>query len=308
MTLSSDWIATQPASLTGFEFKQIEANVQANRFPSEAREDFGGAAEYMLRVYGANGASLRAKPLENTPDVGKLRGDAALRAELVTYIKEHIADIDRGAFVVPEKFLATKVTSVSTHGAYRMTNRPFSQVFQPGDLGLAASAFTSAKVVSSAAGVLARLDDATCSGCHQGASVAGFHIVGMENLTKVHPLNATRLATSAHFTAEEARRKVYTRAIIEGRAADKVRPVSFLSAKNSAGMHCTTGANASAFKQAYGCQDGLTCRDLERNASMPVQVRHVHARLGGRDACGRALHRGGSHLFNRSFEGQDEQE
>ena len=77
---------------------------------------------------------------------------------------------------------------------------------------------------------------ARASGCHQGASVAGFHIVGMENLTKVHPLNATRLATSAHFTAEEARRKLYTLAIIEGRAADKVRPVSFLSAKNSAGM------------------------------------------------------------------------
>jgi len=267
-----DWIATQSASTSGFAFKQLEANVQANRFPSEAQPELGGSAEYLLRVYGPEGATLHALPLENTPDVAKLRADATLRDELVEYIKTHVAEIDQGTFTVPQKFLATKVTSVSTHGLFRMNNRPFSQLFKEADLGLEASAFAGTKVIGSAAGVLARLDDATCSGCHQGASVAGFHIVGTENLSKVHPLNATRLATSAHFASDEPRRKAYATALIEGREPDKQRPVSFLESKNGPGMHCIAGPSTSAFKAAYGCQDGLACRDLERNVSMPLRI------------------------------------
>jgi hypothetical protein len=267
-----NWVATQAGNTTGMEFKQIEVNMQADRYPADADPYLGGSAEYFMRVYEASGSGLKAKLLENTPDVGKLRSDAGLRAELAAYIKGHLADIDQGTFVIPDKFLATKVTSASTHGTYRMTNRPFSQIFKASELGIPESAFANTKVIGNGAGTLARLDDATCSGCHQGASIAGFHIVGTENLTKVHPLNATRIGTSAHFNVDEVRRKAYVTAILEGGTPSKQRPMSFLEASNPAGMHCVSGASASAFKKSYSCKAGLICKDLERNAAMPIKL------------------------------------
>jgi hypothetical protein len=267
-----NWVATQAGNIEGMTFKQIEVNMQANRFPSEADPFLGGSAEYFLRVYEGSGTGLKAKLLENTPDVAKLRADAGLRTELADYIKGHVPDIDQGTFAIPDKFLATKLTSVSTHGTFRMTNRPFSQIFKAGELGIPESAFANTKVIGNNAGTLARLDDATCSGCHQGASIAGFHIVGTENLTKVHPLNATRVGTSAHFNADEARRKAYVTAILDGAAPSKMRPMSFLEAANPAGMHCVSGASAKAFKKTYACTSGLICNDLERNAAMPIRL------------------------------------
>jgi hypothetical protein len=274
-----DWVEKSPSNLGDLRFKQLEINMQANRYPSEAVPELGGSAEYFLRVYGVTGASggaqsIAAKPLENTPDVARIKADQGLRKELAQYIQSHIADIDRGAFVIPEKFLAMKATSVSTHGTYRMINRAYSQIFKPEDLSDAS--FENSQLLNSGGGLLARLDDATCAGCHQGASIAGFHVVGTERLTRVHPLNATRIGTSAHFNAEEVRRKAYLAALIGGAEEETKRPLSFLEAGNPAGMHCVSqspaGASASAFKKSFGCKEGLVCRDLERNAAMPIAL------------------------------------
>ncbi len=266
-----NWVATSAASLAGYVFQQLEVNVQAIRDPSEARPELGGQAEYFLRVFAKGSNGLVLKPLENTPDVAKLKGNSALRLELAAYLREHLADIDKGTFTIPEKFLATKVSSFSTHGLFRMQNRPFSQVFKPSDLALPAAAFAATKVVNSAGAVLARLDDATCSGCHQGASIAGFHVVGTERLTKTHPLNAVRVGTSAHFNADEVRRRSYVSNILYGAAPDTTRSLSFLLPQNRGGMHCVSPSQASAFKQQFGCAAGFSCGDFERNTQMAVQ-------------------------------------
>jgi hypothetical protein len=267
-----DWIKAQAGSTAGYSFKQIEVNMQANRIPSESVPELGGSAEYFLRVYSPLNTTLQPKPLENTPDVERIAADPALKAELVTFIQNNLASIDKGTFNLPAKFLATKLTSVSTHGVFRMKNRPFSSLFKPTDLGLPAGVFANASIVNSPAGLLARMDDATCSGCHQGASIAGFHMVGTENLTKLNALNATRIGTSAHFNSEEPKRKAYVQAILNGQAPATTRAISFLESKNVAGAHCIESSNASAFKQGYGCQGDATCTNLERNAAMSVRI------------------------------------
>ena len=83
--------------------------------------------------------NLYEKTLENTPDVARLQADAALRDQLATFLTERAGDVDRGVFVVPERFLATKVISYSTYGSARLANKPYTQLFGaagPGPCGV----------------------------------------------------------------------------------------------------------------------------------------------------------------------------
>src|SRR5204862_135612 len=69
--------------------KQIEVNVQAPRWPSNARPEMGGHAEYILRVFRWTPGGAEASPLENTPRTDL---DEAAREELRGWIRSHLAE------------------------------------------------------------------------------------------------------------------------------------------------------------------------------------------------------------------------
>ncbi|MFN3129337.1 hypothetical protein [Roseibium sp.] len=239
--------------------RQVEVNFQAVRVPSESKDDLGGHAEYIMRIFRPEGDQMMPAPLENTPDVARLTDDLALKANLKAYIAEHLEELDDGVMQLPEEFLAREVTSFTTHGLHRPANRRFSAIFSPSEL--ADLDLSKAPNIQTAEGLLMRLDDMTCAGCHQGRSVAGFHVLGEDRMDLTHPLNAVRLPGSPHFEEEDRRRDVWLNTLAAGQAPERHRPLSFepFSGAAPAGAPCVPSA-ADHFASPWRCDEGLSCR------------------------------------------------
>lgn len=281
------WLAQGPlvsrlASPGGIALRQIEINAQVVRLPSGMETELGGQALYLLRVFRPEGARMVPQPLENTPDVARLSADAALRARLADYVRTHVRDIDQGVYQLPEEFLAEKALSFSTFGSARMANHPFATLFAPGDF--AGLSFEGLQLLSSPAGLIARLDDGTCTGCHQGAATAGFHMIGHDE-PGGSPFNVVKVAVSPHLYAEDARRRAYLAALAEGRAPDTFRPLSIAPAPPWQGeaphasppaaptMACLLPGKGSApFRTGWSCGAGTSCQAVARNPRLPVET------------------------------------
>lgn len=261
-------------------FKQVELNAQVLRVPSESKGDMGGVAEYAFRVYGNDDGIPRLLPMENQIDVERIAADPSLKSELAQYITAHVADVDTGTLVVPEKFLTTKVSAFATFGSARAANKPFSRLFwdasQKTAPALSGVDLSSAQYVGNVAGLVARLDDLTCTGCHQGGrSVAGFHFLGEDSLAKSHVLNVARVGVSPHVTAELSRRRLFVEALAKDTTPSGFRPLSITPAIGktaSRSAPCLMPSAGAAFKGAFGCGDGLACTSLAQNPSLPVEL------------------------------------
>lgn len=290
----ADWLAAVADidDESRYRFAQVEVNFQVVRIPSESKDDLGGHAEYLLRILRPSADDpKRLEPayLENTPDVDRIRRSPELQRDLIAFIEDNADAIDRGVVQFPEKFLTREVTSFSTHGIHRKANRPFSRLLSPADL--AGVDFSSTRQAKSAEALLIRLDDLTCSGCHQRESVAGFHMLGHDRPDTTHPLNALRLASSAHFDHELDRRRSYMWNLTRDARPDGFRPLSFQPHKNQpakAGGKCFVASDASRhFKESWSCEAGLECRTIAQTALDPdigVCVRPANQSVGG-DPC-----------------------
>lgn len=263
------------ADVERLRFRQLEVNFQAVRLPSESKPELGGHAEYVMRVFAPTGDDQLAPiALENTPDVERLKANPALKAELRDYLLDHIVEIDSGLVQIPERFLARAVTSFTTHGLHRPANKRFSALFDASDL--AAADLSAAKHLRSPEALLMRLDDMTCAGCHQGRSVAGFHMLGLDRANLTHPLNALRLPGSPHFVEEEARRSAELDAMATGATPEVHRPLSFepLSGVAPVGAPCIPEESMSQhLAEGWSCAAGLSCRvTMRSDADVPIGV------------------------------------
>ena len=268
------WLEKGALDLAKLQFKQIELNAQVMRTPSESKTDMGGLAQYFLRVYNLKNGVLQALPLENTPDVAKINADPALKAELLAWIKGNVEGIDEGTAVMPSKFAATRTKSFTTFGSARTANKLFTQLYSPADF--ADADLTGTKLVNSPDALLFRLDDMTCTGCHQGRSVAGFHLLGAERGSRTNPLNALRTHGSPHYFAELARREEWLRGLL-GSGADPQRPTSFHPPPKTAataGTHCVLPEDAGKFRTGalWSCAAGLECKALGTNSRSAVEL------------------------------------
>lgn len=255
--------------------KQIEINAQVVRFPSGMETKLGGQAAYLMRVYRVTGVGglidLTPKPLENTPDVERLSADANLKADLLAWLAREQAAVDRGNVQVPERFLAQKAFSYSTHGSHRLANRPFSRLFEARDFE--GFDFGAAVMTRSPAAVLERLDGASCTGCHQTNATAGFHVIG-QDAADAPALNRVALAVSPHYAAEVPRRRAVLDALLADRAPNPIRP--FVAAPPAVwgvdgapapmdaavGMPCLTSQSQLAIGTPWQCAAGLACQAL----------------------------------------------
>jgi hypothetical protein len=136
-------------------------------------------AEYVLRSFDVFANRLAPRPLLNTP---RLDLSIPERDELLKWVIDHFVEIDRGSAILPDRFSATRSVSVSPRGLARPGNRPFQALLggAPTAGALAAMPYENASLARSPAGLLRRLDELTCPGCHQSRAIAGFHVLGEE--------------------------------------------------------------------------------------------------------------------------------
>lgn len=225
----------------------LETNLQAVRWPSSVRKDMGGEAEYMLNVWHpAGSAGYEAAPLENTPDVDALRRDPAKKKALVAWMKSNAWAIDRGTAKLPSELSARTAYSYGPRGLSRLANRPYSAILEARDLdGLP---LQNTQLVKSAEGMLRRLDEQSCQGCHQARGMAGFHVLGFDDDGGTNAkLNRLAVGTSPHFNEEIAWRTRLLRAVAGGAEASapaESRPFAEHATNDGlVGQSCGLGAS-----------------------------------------------------------------
>jgi hypothetical protein len=254
-------------ALAGLSFRQLETNFQSLRFTSGYMHDFGGQAMYMQRIFGKDGQPIG---LENTPDVDALLKNKELREEFAAYLArpENLKAIDEGTINIDAKFLTKLSISWSTLGRARTANRPFAQVFYAYPQLLADVDLKKLGYVKTIGGLIERLDNLSCMGCHQAGGTAGFHMLGQADAEFSHPFNRQQLALSPHAMAEESRRQAWVNAVAAGREPVHFRPHSTSPAadwsksipvfeKLNVGQLCLTGDD---FANHAACSGAAECR------------------------------------------------
>jgi hypothetical protein len=179
----------------GAHFDQIETNLQNVHGPS-LREDMDDHAEYVLRAFDADAKGASPRRLFNTPRADL---DAAGKARVLAFMRDHFDEIDEGTWVFPSDLCAERIVSVTPRGLERPGNRSFDDLAADPAFAqeLAALPYARAKQARTPAALLRRLDEGTCAGCHQTRAIAGFHLLGEERVRT--PFNALQTAGSPHF-------------------------------------------------------------------------------------------------------------
>jgi hypothetical protein len=241
---------------------QLAVNLQSVRWPSAARPDLGGHAEYMLRAFRWDAGSARYRPrkLENTPDVPRLLHDAQLRAALRAWIAtpDNLARLDSATAIIPDEFLAESIVSVTPRGFARRQNRAYRRLFAPSDF--ADLPLSELRFARSPEALVRRLDDLTCNGCHQSRSIAGFHLVGED--VDAAAGNALAGALSPHALSDLERRKAYLLGLAGGMPLDGARPFAEHAPSDRGGYGAHCGLGDPGFTD-WRCAAGLHCDAYE---------------------------------------------
>ncbi len=249
----------------------VETNLQALRWPSSVKKDLGGEAEYMLNVwrFTSSGAGpnkpMEAAPLDNTPDAAAIAASPTKKQALVDWVKRNVFAIDHGTAKLPDELAARTAYSYGPRGHARLANRPFSQILGSDGQALGGLPFNDTTHVKSGLGLLRKLDQSSCQGCHQARAMAGFHVLGNEDDRSTNDkLNRLAVGTSPHFNEELAWRMRLARAVAGGAdpaALGEARPFAeHPTSDGLTGASCGLGADPSF--SDWRCRDGLTCVDM----------------------------------------------
>jgi hypothetical protein len=251
-------------------FVSVETNLQAVRWPSSVKKDVGGEAEYMLNVWEPSKATLNTTPgemepapLHNTPDVAAIGADPAKKARLVDWVTHQVDAIDRGTAKLDADLSARTVFSYGPRGLTRVANRPFSQLLDGADLS--GAAFGATTHVKSVAGLVRKLDESSCQGCHQARAMAGFHMLGNEDDAGTNSrLNRLAVGTSPHFNEELAWRSRLVAAVAAGADPQTLpEPRPFAEHATNDGLTgASCGLTSDPSFASWTCKPGLSCADM----------------------------------------------
>ncbi|TMK41573.1 MAG: hypothetical protein E6G70_26160 [Alphaproteobacteria bacterium] len=306
---TSDAASPRDLSMTGVELAQkltakdgpldlvapeninrIETNLQIAHAPKSPVRDF--RTDYLMKVfdYNAQSASFEEAPLENQIDRERLLADETLKRDFKAWLLEpkNFREFDRGTILIPERFLAKGAVAVTPVGfapsdlqpAFGLTQgEGASAVFSEGDvvaaLKKAAEDGTALQNVRSIAGFERRLNDMTCSGCHQTRGIGGFHFPGVDWMA-AKPSNSTVVPASPHFFGDQVRRRDILASLRDGRRPDYSRGFSSrpqlrgstelagTEYKDGWGAHCylqhaNAAENDRSFR-SWTCAEGLACQ------------------------------------------------
>jgi hypothetical protein len=308
------------AHIKGGNIARLELNMQTYRKPGSVdTTDFGSEATYLIRVFRWNPLERAFQPstLPNEINRHALLCDAdddaqicriknGRRLALIDYLQRPgiVEEIDRGTLDIPQELsvLSLRAISVSPGGQHRSSNQPYwnaaivsdrpaseiarEQVISDAEIGRAMdnarAAGVTLKHIGNADDFRQRLNDTTCSGCHQARAIAGFHFPGLDSADtqENYAANAVYLAGSPQFYADQPRRMGIVQAI--AKSADGSIPKAALAVSYSArpddrfaaefkgtayvggwGAACSIpGAIPAASKRQWSCQSGLACQGL----------------------------------------------
>ena len=283
------FVADGPLELLGHQnIDRIETNLQIAHAPKSAVRDF--RTDYLLKVfrYDRQARVFAEAPMENQIDRARLLADDGLKREFRTWLLDpaNLVAFDRGTVLIPEKFLAT--------GAIAPTPAGFDPSELEPEFGLVqgeGAVFSEADVVAalrkvveggaklqnirSPAGFERRLNDVTCSGCHQTRGIGGFHFPGVDWMAD-KPSNTTVVPASPHFFGDQIRRRDILASLRDGKPPDYSRGFSSrpqlrgstelagTSYYDGWGAHCyvqgkPAAGNDGSFRD-WTCAEGLACQ------------------------------------------------
>ena len=278
----------------------IETNLQIAHAPKSATRDF--RTDYLMKVfdYDATSKSFVETPLENQIDRERLLADESLARDFKAWLLDpvHFSALDRGAIVIPDRFLAKSVVAPTPVGFAPSSLQPaFGLV--AGEDGTKNPLFGESDVVSalekaarsgvklhnirSVAGFERRLNDMSCAGCHQTRGIGGFHFPGVDWMV-AKPSNSTVVPASPHFFGDQVRRRDILTAFAAGKPPDfsrgfASRPQLRGSAELAGteyedgwGAHCyAQQAKASENDRSFSswtCAEGLACQAANSTTRM----------------------------------------
>ena len=270
---------------------RVELNMQALRIGASGKTDFGTHAEYLLRVFGwdeTTNAFLISR-MENQVDRGRLANPDTLKAFHEFLLSDAgLKDLDRGMLIIPHRFLANRAISVAPGGASRSQNDPFDGFYPPDaeiEAAIARRAATGEpfETIATPAAFRMRLREHSCTGCHQTRAIAGFHYTGADRAGRI-AANAVAVPASAHFFADQPRRRAVLEAFAERREPDfrrgfSARPDTRFS-RALAGTQLLGGWGAACYRApegvspdpafaGWGCNPGLRCVTVFRTSRQP---------------------------------------
>lgn len=271
-TVTSEDLESLLSSYDIQTLSRVEINLQLARIPSAVRPDFGGSAAYLLRVFkfNQNNQSLKPVYLENQIDRQKLISDENLKLKFKSWIKNNLKDLDRGMVVVPDEFLATKALSVSPGGMARSANRQMYGVVTTAELEKLD--YSGLALIKSPKGLYRRLNDMSCTGCHQTRAIGGFHFMGQDP-NNLYPGNSVYSPASAHFFGDLPRRKDilnslaakstpdFSRGFSDRPQIERSPELKNTGLYNGWGAHCSvSGKDPSFIKDT--CAKGYICKSF----------------------------------------------
>ncbi|MEY9619175.1 mono/diheme cytochrome c family protein [Bradyrhizobium ottawaense] len=269
---------------------RIETNIQLSVAAKSALHDF--RSDYLLKVFKYNSATkaFEESTLENQVDRDRIMADEALRRDFKDWLlaPEHLREFDRGTVLIPEKFLARSAVVPTPAGLDASALQPEFGMMQAEGEGKAvftdndvvgalkqAAARGDMQNIRSVAGFQRRLNDVTCSGCHQTRGIGGFHFPGVDWLAD-RPSNASIVPASLHFLGDQPRRRDILTAFAAGRRPDfsrgfasrpqtrGSRELAGSEYQDGWGAHCSlqdagSGTRDESFT-SWSCANGLTCQ------------------------------------------------
>lgn len=312
------WLSAGDLSPTGAEFARrllakdgpldlirpdnvdrIETNLQIAHAPKSPLRDF--RTDYLLKVfrYNAQAQSFAEAPLENQIDRERILADENLKRDFKVWLLDpaHFSELDRGMVLIPERFLASGAIASTPAGFSPSSLQPAfglvqgenvknDPVFRESDVVAAlkqATARGGLQNIRSLGGFERRLNDMTCSGCHQTRGIGGFHFPGIDWMA-AKPDNSTVVPASPHFFGDQIRRRDILTALRDRKDADFSR--GFASrpqtrgSKELAGTEYSDGWGAHCYVQrasaadndrsfkAWTCAAGLACEAVGQASRM----------------------------------------
>src|SRR6267142_5836660 len=313
--IAQRWLATTKWPQTGADFAirlmsaggplefvepvdidRIETNLQIAHAPKSAVRDF--RTDYLLKVfrYNAQARVFEDAPLENQIDRDRLLADDNLRRDFAAWLldPQHFTELDRGTILIPDKFLAASAIAptpvgfdssnlqpefglVQSEGA--TANPIFSENDVVGALKKASENGVKLQNIRSVAGFERRLNDITCSGCHQTRGIGGFHFPGVDWMA-AKPDNSTVVPASPHFFGDQIRRRDILTSMRDGTDRDYSRGFSgrpqVRGSTELAGTEYEDGWGALCYQQkpdakdndlsfrSWSCAEGLACQVVDK--------------------------------------------
>ena len=161
--------------------------------------------------------------MENQIDRERILADEDLGRDFKAWLLDpgHLGEFDRGTVLIPERFLARSAIAATpagfdpselqpafglVQGEGAAANPVFSESDIVAALRKAADVGVTPANIRSVAGFERRLNDVTCSGCHQTRGIGGFHFPGVDWMA-AKPSNSTVVPASPHFFGDQIRRR-----------------------------------------------------------------------------------------------------